>query len=133
MTHITCECGSFVTKKYHPNHMKTKKHKTLMEEKKQITEISPKKQHNSKVLPKKQEITKVFPKKQEIEEIEEIQTIETPDEKNVKSCFALISIVENNGIGGIIIDKDRIKELTKKIYEFSVIERASAINLYMAL
>ena len=33
MTHITCDCGSIVTTKYHTKHIKTKKHLELMKKK----------------------------------------------------------------------------------------------------
>ena len=42
MSHISCECGCILTKKYYPCHLKTNKHKTLM--KKQEITIVPKKE-----------------------------------------------------------------------------------------
>ena len=110
MSHISCECGCIVTKKYHPTHIKTNKHTKLMKKKQEVTNV-----------------TKVLPKKQEIEEIQK------PDEKQVKRCFTLICIVENNGVGGIFIDQEGITELKNRIFEFSVIERASALGQFMAL
>ena len=40
MSHITCECGCIVTKKYHPTHIKTNKHTNLMGKKQEeITKV----------------------------------------------------------------------------------------------
>ena len=118
MTHITCECGCIVTKKYYPNHVETKKHKTLMKKKQPITEVSKKEPEI--------EASQTVEKKQEPR-----IDIETLDKKKVKKCLALISIVENNGTLGVHCDENIIKEITKKIIsDYTIYERAAAVGLF---